>query len=60
MGIDKHVSRYGKGDSLENSEAKEVMPLNCKTPCPYGRTKPFCFPCMKKILDESKNTQLGG
>lgn len=56
MGIDKHVSRYGKGDSLENSESKEVMPLNCKTPCPYGRTKPFCFPCMKKILDESKNT----
>ena len=29
-------------------------PQNCKTECPYGRNRAFCFPCMAKILSEQK------
>ena len=29
-------------------------PVNCKSECPYGRDRAFCFPCMKKILEEHK------
>lgn len=29
-------------------------PRNCRTECPYGKNRSFCFPCMKKILSESK------
>ena len=29
-------------------------PKNCRTECPYGKNRAFCFPCMKKILSESK------
>lgn len=28
------------------------QPENCKTHCPYGYGKAFCFPCMKKILGQ--------
>lgn len=27
-------------------------PCNCKTECPYGYGKAFCFPCMAKIMSE--------
>ena len=27
-------------------------PKNCKTECPYGYGKAFCFPCMAKIMSE--------
>ena len=27
-------------------------PKNCRTECPYGHGKAYCFPCMKKILAE--------
>ena len=27
-------------------------PCNCKTECPYGYGKAFCFPCMAKIMQE--------
>lgn len=29
-------------------------PANCRTECPYGRDRAFCFPCMAKILSEQK------
>ena len=29
-------------------------PQNCKQECPYGYNRPFCFPCMKKIVAEQK------
>ena len=27
-------------------------PHNCKHECPYGMDRAFCFPCMKKIMEE--------
>lgn len=36
-------------------------PQNCRTECPYGYGRSFCFPCMAKIMAEKnatkKNTQ---
>jgi len=36
-------------------------PQNCRTECPYGYGRSFCFPCMAKIMAENnatkKNTQ---
>ncbi len=32
-----------------------LRPHNCKTPCPYGTGRTFCFPCMGKIMDEHRN-----
>ena len=33
-----------------------IKPQNCKTPCPYGTGKTFCFPCMAKIMDEHRES----
>lgn len=27
-------------------------PCNCKTPCCYGRARSYCWPCMKKIVED--------
>ena len=27
-------------------------PQNCKTECPYGYGRAFCFPCLAKIMSE--------
>ena len=35
-------------------------PQNCRTECPYGYGRSFCFPCMAKIMAEhnaAKNKQ---
>ena len=36
-------------------------PQNCRTECPYGYGRSFCFPCMAKIMADhnatKKNTQ---
>ena len=35
-------------------------PHNCRTECPYGYGRSFCFPCMAKIMAEhnaAKNKQ---
>lgn len=29
-------------------------PTNCKTECPYGYGKAFCFPCMARLLAEQR------
>lgn len=29
-------------------------PKNCKTECPYGYDRAFCFPCMAKIMSEHR------
>ena len=31
---------------------KNVMPFNCRTPCPYGKSSAFCFPCLKQLINE--------
>ncbi|MCR5461062.1 MAG: hypothetical protein K6F51_14405 [Acetatifactor sp.] len=36
---------------ITNSETLP-HPCNCKTECPYGYGKAFCFPCMAKIMSE--------
>lgn len=33
-------------------------PQNCDHECPYGRGRDFCFPCYKKIMDESRGKKL--
>ena len=32
-------------------------PKNCKTECPYGYGKAFCFPCMAKIMAETRTAK---
>ena len=27
-------------------------PCNCKTPCCYGVARGYCWPCMKKIMED--------
>ncbi|MBQ6409413.1 MAG: hypothetical protein IJJ64_15435 [Butyrivibrio sp.] len=34
-----------------------LKPHNCKTPCPYGNGKTFCFPCMAKIVNEHRKNR---
>ncbi len=40
-----YTSVIGKKEPLPH-------PCNCKTECPYGYGKAFCFPCMAKIMSE--------
>ena len=39
---------------VASSISQIAHPVNCKTECPYGRDRAFCFPCMAKILCEQK------
>ena len=43
----KYSSVIGKKEPLAH-------PCNCKTECPYGYGKAFCFPCMAKIMAEHR------
>ena len=47
-------SRFSDRD-LNPIPTGDIKPQNCKTPCPYGVGKAFCFPCMGKIMDEHNN-----
>ena len=46
-----NCSRFSCKD-LDPIPTGDIKPHNCKTPCPYGVGKTFCFPCMGKIMDE--------
>jgi hypothetical protein len=50
--------KYGKGKAyvgITNLQSgADVTPHNCKTPCVYGKGREFCYPCMAKILSESR------
>lgn len=35
-----------------NSGNNISHPQNCRTECPYGYGRSFCFPCMAKIMSE--------
>ena len=48
-----NCSRFSDRD-LAPIPQGNIKPQNCKTPCPYGNGKPFCFPCMAKILEERR------
>ena len=49
---------YSKGKkvvgNVNEPSLAYTIPRNCKTPCVYGKSRPFCFPCMAKILHESR------
>ena len=47
-----HSSVIGKKEPLPH-------PQNCRTECPYGYGRAFCFPCMAKIMAEHKAAKNG-
>ena len=48
-----NCSRFSSRD-LNPIPQGNMRPHNCKTPCPYGNGRTFCFPCMAKIMDEHR------
>ena len=38
--------------SILGKKEPVAHPCNCKTECPYGYGRSFCFPCMAKIMSE--------
>lgn len=48
-----NCSRFSSRD-LNPIPEGGIKPHNCKTPCPYGVGKTFCFPCMGKIMEEHR------
>ena len=38
--------------SIMGKKEPVAHPCNCKTECPYGYGRSFCFPCMAKIMSE--------
>ena len=58
-GIERHelnCSRFSCKD-LNPIPQGDMKPQNCKTPCPYGNGRTFCFPCMAKIVDEHREAR---
>ena len=43
--INSHTSVIGKKEPVAH-------PQNCRTECPYGYGRSFCFPWMAKIMSE--------
>ena len=41
---------YEKNKSLGKPPVSH--PQNCRSECPYGHDKSFCFPCYKKLMEE--------
>ena len=58
--MSKHHNRkqYGKGKTFCGNTTEPSLagttPYNCKTPCVYGKGRPFCFPCMAQILRKKR------
>ncbi len=38
-----------------NVPERAEEPINCKTPCCYGRGHGVCFPCWQKMLSEVRH-----
>lgn len=34
-------------------------PCNCRTECPFGYGKAYCFPCLAKIIHDYKGPDAG-
>ncbi len=53
--------KYGGGKFFQGTKdpipVSGLSPRNCRTPCPYGRGKTFCFPCLGKIMDEHSKSR---
>ncbi len=42
-----------KDEASTEGEGFEPSPLNCNHPCCYGRRRNYCWPCLKKLIDEN-------
>ncbi len=49
-----HLSQGSNNRPVVGSCAPIAHPQNCKHECAYGYNRPFCFPCMKKIVEEQR------
>ncbi len=54
-----NIARFTDRD-LKPIPTGDIKPQNCKTPCPYGTGRTFCFPCMGKIMDEHRELKKAG
>jgi len=45
-----HLNQGNSGGTVIGRAEPIAHPQNCKQECPYGYNRPFCFPCMKKIV----------
>lgn len=45
-------TRESTFSSVIGQKEPVAHPQNCRTECPYGYGKSFCFPCMAKIMNE--------
>ena len=45
---DEMMDVDNEGENQENINP----PGNCSKGCPYGKNRPFCFPCYKKLMKE--------
>lgn len=43
--------------SAMGKESPAEHPKNCRSECPYGHDRAFCFPCYKKIMDEHRKAK---
>lgn len=43
--------------SIMGKKEPVAHPCNCKTECPYGYGRSFCFPCMAKIMSERNSSR---
>ena len=46
-GVTEAIKESAIGKRLPNAH-----PCNCKNECPYGKDRPFCYPCYAQILAE--------
>ena len=45
-------TRENTFSSVMGHKEPVAHPQNCRTECPYGHGRSFCFPCMAKIMTE--------
>ena len=50
--INVQKTRENGYSSVIGKKEPLAHPQNCKTECPYGHGRAFCFPCMAKIMSE--------
>ncbi len=52
-----HLREGAHYDSSIGKKEPLPHPCNCKTECPYGYGKAFCFPCMAKLMSLQRNAK---
>ena len=46
-------------ESKNGNKPPVSHPHNCRSECPYGHDKSFCFPCYKKLMEEMQRKRKG-